>query len=161
MNNNLHNFQIKAINHVGIASLFELTDVELQKHNALRITVDKKPGFPCRISLEDAAIGEEVILVPYAHHNVTSPYKAYGPIFVRENVKTATPKMNEIPAMLTHRSLSVRGYNDKSSMISAETVHGEGLFDLIQVLFNTSEIVYLHIHNAGPGCFNCQIDRIF
>ncbi|WP_366142705.1 DUF1203 domain-containing protein [uncultured Aquimarina sp.] len=45
-------------------------------------------------------------------------------------------------------------------MIDAKTVPGATLYDTIQLLFNNSEIKYLHIHNSNPGCYNCQIDRI-
>lgn len=34
--------------------------------------VDKKPGFPCRVSLTDADLGETVLLVPFHHHEVSS-----------------------------------------------------------------------------------------
>jgi hypothetical protein len=40
------------------------------------MTVDEFPGFPCRVSLQDAEIGEEVILLPYQHHKTNSPYQA-------------------------------------------------------------------------------------
>ncbi|WP_299443309.1 DUF1203 domain-containing protein [uncultured Aquimarina sp.] len=160
MNHTLHNFQIKAINQNLISPLFELSDSELAKQNALRILVDQKPGFPCRVSLEDANIGEEVLLFSYQHHDAASPYKASGPIFARKNAKTSIMKTNEIPTMLTDRLLSVRGYDNDSMMIDAKTIHGLTLFDTIQVLFNNSKIKYLHIHNANPGCYNCQVDRL-
>jgi hypothetical protein len=32
-----------------------------------------------------------VLLLPFTHHDVSSPYRAAGPIFVRRGVKTATP----------------------------------------------------------------------
>ncbi len=155
-----YNFRIKAIPQNKIIPLFELSDSELVKQNALRMIVDKKPGFPCRTSLEDANIGEEVILFHYQHLDVTSPYKASGPIFVRKNVKAAVLDINTIPAMLTDRLLSIRGYDNNAMMIDAKTIQGITLFDTIQCLFNNSKIEYLHIHNADPGCYNCQVDRI-
>ncbi|MFD2562659.1 DUF1203 domain-containing protein [Aquimarina rubra] len=160
MNRIQHDFQVKAINQNTISPLFELSDSELVKQNVIKLVVDKKPGFPCRVSLEDANIGEEVLLFSYRHHDVDSPYEASGPIFVRQKVKTATLKVNEIPAMLTDRLLSVRGYDKNAMMIDAKTVHGTTLFDTIQHLFNDLKIVYLHIHNANPGCYNCKVDRI-
>jgi len=160
MNQTQYNFKIKAIHQNKTLPLFELSDSELIKQNALKIFVDKKPGFPCRISLEDANIGEEVILFHYQHLNVTSPYKASGPIFVRKNAKTAVLEVNEIPAMFTDSLLSIRGYDHNAMMIDAKTIQGVTLFDTIQLLFNNSKIEYLHIHNANPGCYNCQVDRI-
>jgi hypothetical protein len=48
-------------------------------------TVMESPGFPCRITLNDAGIGEQVLLVSYAHHQSTSPYAQSGPIFVTQD----------------------------------------------------------------------------
>ena len=91
------NFKIKSLDDKEFSGLFSLENLELEKIGAVRMTVDKFPGFPCRISLEDAEIGEEVILLPYQHHKTNSPYQASGPIFVRKNAKTSTLDINEIP----------------------------------------------------------------
>jgi len=66
------NFKMKPLNHTKFLGYFELTNPELEKIGAIRMTVDKFPGFPCRISLEDAQIGEEVILLPY--HIIKQPH---------------------------------------------------------------------------------------
>ena len=42
---------------------FAMDDTELARHDAVRRVADANPGFPCRISLTDAAIGEEVLLI--------------------------------------------------------------------------------------------------
>ena len=48
-----------------------------------RMRSDQPVGFPCRVSLEDAPVGEEVLLLPFTHQDSRSPYRASGPIFVR------------------------------------------------------------------------------
>lgn len=154
------NFKIHAIKSKLVKHLFQESDSELHKKNCRSILVDEKPGYPCRISLEDAEIGEVVIAVSFNHHDVNSPYRASGPIFIRDKVVTADLRVNEVPKMLHHRLLSIRAYDSKHIMIDASTVEGENLKQEIRLLFQNSSIQYMHIHNAGPGCYNCRVERV-
>ena len=72
------------------APLFDRTDAELRAIGAQRMVVDAKPGYPCRVSLADAEVGETVRLLPFLHHDVGSPCRASGPIFVRRGAARAT-----------------------------------------------------------------------
>lgn len=153
------NFKIKALDSREFSELFNLDNLELKKIGAIRMTVDKFPGFPCRVSLEDAEIGEEVILLPYQHHKTNSPYQASGPIFVRKTAKTPTLETNEIPKMFSHRLLSLRGYDKDGIMKGASVTEGHLLKEQIIKTFENEEIAYIHIHNASPGCYNCVIER--
>lgn len=154
------NFKVKALNSDEFSQLFHLSNVELEKSGIKRIIVDSNPGFPCRVSLEDANIGEEVILLPYKHHQTNSPYQSGGPIYVRKNSTTANLRVNEIPKMLFHRLLSLRGYDVDGMMVKATVIEGENIKAEINGFFLNSKISYIHIHNAKPGCFNCSIERI-
>jgi hypothetical protein len=112
-------FQLVAAPLEDFTHLFSLMDEELATLGATRMTVDAKPGYPCRVSLMDAEIGERVILTSFKHHDVPSPYKGIGPVFVREAAQTVQLHVNEIPSMFHHRLLSLRAY-DKSAMIWAQ-----------------------------------------
>lgn len=151
-------FKITAIEE-DFGHLFAMTENELKKIGAKRMFVDSKPGFPCRISLQDAEINEEVVLFPYQHHDVKTPYQASGPIFVRKNAVRTALKINEIPKMLKHRLLSLRIYDAKGFMIDARTVEGSDLKVEIKQIMENASASYIQVHNAGPGCYNCQIDR--
>jgi len=48
------NFQIKALQESEFAPLFNLDSQKLAEKGAIRMTVDKKLAFPCRVSLEDS-----------------------------------------------------------------------------------------------------------
>lgn len=127
--------------------------------DARRVFVDEKPGFPCRVSLMDADVQETVLLLPFPHHDVASPYRASGPIFVRPGVATATPAVGEVPTMLRHRLLSLRAYDADAMLVDAEVVQGKELERAIAEAFSRPSISYLHVHNARPGCFNCSVVR--
>ncbi len=153
------NFRFEALPKQRFDNLLRMSDEELQSRHAKWVEVDAEPGYPCRVSLEDAKIGERVLLVPYTHHDADSPYRASGPIFVREHCETAQPAINEIPKMLHHRLLSVRGYDAMGYLISAEVVQGSELRAIIENVFGNDSVEYIHIHNARPGCFNCAVYR--
>lgn len=152
-------FQFVALPSSRFAPFFAWSDADLEGIGARRMTVDANPGFPCRVSLVDAEAGETVLLMPFAHHDVPSPYRASGPIFVRQAAVTARPGPGEVPAMLRHRLLSLRAYGDDATMIGADVVEGTVLDDAIMRLFSDRRAAYLHVHNARPGCYNCSVVR--
>jgi hypothetical protein len=152
-------FKFLALSEHGFESFFSMSDSELAEHGALWIEVDSSPGYPCRISLEDAKVGERVLAMSFAHHDVKSPYNSSGPIFVRENAKRASLEINQVPVMLRHRQLSIRGYTSDAMMIGADVVDGEQLESHLHRLFQNPSIEYIHVHNAKPGCFNCTVVR--
>jgi hypothetical protein len=156
----MNNFQIKALPYHQFAHLFLVNEVELKNIGAIKMIADAFPGFPCRVSLQDANIGEEVILLPFQHHKTTSPYQAKGPIFIRKDVSEATLAINEIPTMLLHRLLSLRCYNKDGIMINATVIEGKIVSETLYELFTNKEIAYVHIHNAKPGCYNCMVKRV-
>jgi len=152
-------FRFIALPSERFAPLFGKSDAELQALGARRKVVDEKPGTPCRVSLADAEVGETVLLVPFTHHDVSSPYRASGPIFVRSGATTASPAVDEIPAMFLHRLLSIRAYDGEAMMVGAEVVNGSDLDAAIRRLFADESVSYLHLHNARPGCYNCRVER--
>ncbi|MGH7543490.1 MAG: DUF1203 domain-containing protein [Gemmatimonadota bacterium] len=155
----MDSFRFIALPAERFAPLFGQSDAELEEIGARRMVVHEKSGFPCRVSLEDAAVGETVILTPFVHHDVASPYRASGPIFVRSGARTAAPSAGEVPEMFRHRKLSVRAYDAAGMMVSAEVVNGGDLEAPVRRLFADDVVSYLHIHNAGPGCYNCRVER--
>ena len=152
-------FLLEPLSRDRFEALLSLRDEELVQHNARWIRVDAKPGYPCRVSLVDAEVDERVLLVNFAHHDVSSPYRAAGPIFVRAAAQTAPLRVNEIPEMMRHRELSIRAYDAAAMMVGAGTIHGTALEEEIERFFVNAMVDYLHIHNAGAGCYNCSVRR--
>jgi len=153
-------FQISALPLEPFLPLFSLTDDELLARGARRCVVDAKPGYPCRVSLRDAEIGEKVILLTHTHHPVDGPYQASGPIYVRESAEPARLEPGEVPEVVGGRLLSLRAYNAKGLMRAAEVFEGHELEQQIERLFADPKVAYLHVHNARPGCFSCRVDRV-
>lgn len=152
-------FQISGLDPSAFEGLFALGPDELKSRDARRVEVTAKPGFPCRVSLQDAEPGETVILFTHTHHDVDSPYRASGPIYVRQGVPAARLTPDELPAVVAGRKMSLRAYSAKGMMRSAAVCDGEEMADEIRRLFADPKVAYLHAHNALPGCFSCRIDR--
>ena len=140
-------------------SLFSLSDAELSARNMCRVIADGKPAYPCRVSLQDAGEGERLLLLPHAHHVVDTPYRAYGPIYVREEAQQAAPEMAEVPELLRRRLLSLRAYDEDGMMMGADVLPGMEVEEGIEQLLAIPRTAYLHIHYAKPGCYACRVDR--
>jgi hypothetical protein len=152
-------FRISALPFGLFQPLFALDDEQLRQLGARRYVVDSQPGYPCRVSLEDAAPGETVILTPYSHLDADSPYRARGPVFVREGARQAVPAVNEVPELLRRRPLSIRAYDRDSLMIGADVADGAEFERSVARLFGDPRVAFLHVHFAKPGCYACRVDR--
>jgi hypothetical protein len=152
-------FRIEGLPPQRFAHLFRMGDDELGSIGAVRVTADSDFGFPCRITLEDAAPGETLILTNYEHQEAATPYRSSHAIYVRENAERPAVLKNEVPPMLAARLLSVRAFDASGMMVDADVTEGSALVPLIQRLFANPGAAYLHVHNARRGCFAARIDR--
>lgn len=153
------NYQLRGLEPAQFERYFALNDAELAERGMRWMRVDKPVGFPCRISLEDAPVGEDVLLLTFTHQDSRSPYRASGPIFVRPGRPEAARIVNMLPTYLTLRPLSVRAYDAADEMVDAEVVDGREAAPLIERYLERADVAYLHIHYARRGCFACRVDR--
>jgi hypothetical protein len=152
-------FQIIGLPQNNFAALFDLSDAQLKQRGAVRVMATSNPGFPCRVSLQDAQVGEELILLPFEHQAADSPYRASGPIFVRRGAVQNKLAMDEITPYVSSRLMSVRGYDHAHQMIAANVVEGAVVADEIRAQFADGGVAYIHLHNAKRGCFSCSVLR--
>lgn len=155
----MSNFVIRGLPADLIARLEQLDADALACRHIRRLTADSQPGFPCRVSLQDAAIGETVYLLPYRHLSAPSPYRASGPIFIRAGARPANLEAGEIPPVFQARMISARAYDSQHMMRKAEVCMGNELAALLASLFADPDIDYVQLHNARPGCFAGEARR--
>lgn len=141
------------------APLFGLDAAALAVHGARRVVADARPGYPCRVSLEDAAPGESLLLLNWRHLDGDTPYRSDGPIFVREAATASARFRSVIPGQQLSRLLSVRAYDGDGGMRDADVVEGVALEALVARFFADPAVAFLHVHNARRGCYACRIDR--
>lgn len=152
-------FRISALDIDKFRHLFGQDQTVLARHGVQQMVVDNKPGFPCRVSLRDAEVGEKVLLMNYEHQPNPTPFRSSHAIFVRENATQAVPKINEVPGMFRHRLLSVRAFDSSGMMVDADVIDGERLEQLIERLLANNLADYLHVHNAKLGCYAARVAR--
>jgi Protein of unknown function (DUF1203) len=150
-------FVIHGLDPAPFARYFAMSPDALAVAAARRVIADG-PGFPCRVSLVDAAVGDELVLCTYQHHDVASPYRAAGAIFVRRAALRAT-HVDEVPPVLATRLLSVRAYAADGELAMADVTPGTELAAHIARFFADPGIAYLHVHIARQGCFAARVDR--
>jgi hypothetical protein len=140
--------------------LFALDDAALAELGARRVVADETPGYPCRASLQDAEPGETLILVSHAHMTAEgSPYRAAGPIFVRQSATEAAVVEDRLPGYLSSRLLSLRAYDANGMMTDAEVVAGADADPKIRSFLDRAEVEQVHAHFARRGCFGARITR--
>jgi hypothetical protein len=127
--------------------------------NVHRVFAETKPGYPCRVSLVDADIGDELLLLPFEHQPASSPYRASGPIFVRKGAVRARVEAGAIPDYVGTRLISVRAYDAGHLMTDAVVCAGSDAAAAIEMMFASEEVAYVHLHNANRGCFSCAAVR--
>ncbi|MBX9576308.1 MAG: DUF1203 domain-containing protein [Caulobacteraceae bacterium] len=153
-------YRIEALPVEPFAPLFDLSDAGLAAVGARRWTADQPGRAPCRVSLKDADAGERLILVNHAHlTDSSSPYRASGPIFVREAAVRAEPEPDTVPDMLSRRPLSIRVYDRRNMMIQGEVIAGAELDAALRRWFATPEAETVHVHFAPRGCYLARAIR--
>jgi len=156
----MHAFQLVGLDHSSFEPLFDLSDEELSQRGAVRRYAVDMPGLPCRISLEDARNGEEMLLLPYVHQPAaSSPYHASGPIYVRRGARQRTLAPGEVPDYVATRLMSVRAYDSAHMIVDASVCEGAVVGPEIERMFAGEAVAYIHLHNAKRGCFSCRVDR--
>lgn len=152
-------FRITGLPAEPFAELFDLPDDALAARGAVRrIADDRRPGYPCRISLTDSRPGDELILVNHEHHAVHSPYRMRFAVYVRRG-EARFDAVDQVPEQLHIRSLAVRAFDAGAMMVGWELTEGTALEAAIEHLFADPRAAYLHVHYAAPGCYAARIER--
>jgi hypothetical protein len=149
-------FRITGLPAERFTHLFALADDELAAQGAVRRTADGP--YPCRVSLTDACVGDELILMNYEHHAVDSPYRMRFAIYVRKGEETYD-KVDQVPQQLRTRTLAARAFDADGMMVGRELVEGAQLESAIERLFANPRAAYLHVHFAAPGCYAARVER--
>ncbi len=152
-------YQITGLPAEQFAPLFALTDAELAKRGAMRVTAAANRGFPCRVSLQDAAEGDDLILLHHTRHDVPTPYRSAYAIYVRQTAQQAGPFIDAVPPVFAGRPLGLRGFGADGLLKDAKLALPDQADGSIRDLFANPEVAYIDAHNAAHGCFSARIER--
>jgi len=139
--------------------LFGLGDAELAERGVVRRRLGEGDRAPCRITLEDAQLGESVLLLNYEHQTAASPYRSRYAIYVNEAATETKRLKDELPRVFLGRPLALRAFDADGFLVGAELTDYEQVRVGIDRQFANPEAAYLHVHNAVPGCYAARVDR--
>ncbi len=152
-------YKIKGLARADFAHLFAMNDAQLAEHNAVRVSAGADKGWPCRVSLEDAKAGENLILLNHVSHDVATPYRNVYAIYVREGAADADTYIDQTPPVFEGRPMAFRAFDQDGMLRDAMLALPGEADEKIRMLFGAPEIAYIHAHNAAHGCFSARVDR--
>ena len=155
----MHRWHLSGLDHRQFEYLVEMDDSDLAARGIVRCVATQDHGFPCRISLVDARVGEELLLLPYTHLACTSPYRASGPVFIRCQAVRCVLPPGVVPPYVHRRQMSVRAYDAGAFMLSGQVCEGAEVAATLDQLFDDPHVHQVHLHNAGRGCYSCRAER--
>ncbi len=153
-------FVIRGLDPAEFAPLLHLSDEALAARRVIRRTADARPGFPCRVTLEDAEPGETLLLLNYESHKAATPYRSAFAIYVRENAVAAATFVDELPPVMMRRPIALRLFDEGGMLIGADLGRDGGeTREKIDAAFARADVAYIHAHNAMHGCFAAAVTR--
>ncbi|MBY0423580.1 MAG: DUF1203 domain-containing protein [Parvularculaceae bacterium] len=152
-------FVIAGLDPARFAPLVGLPDADLAARGVVRRTAHSKPGFPCRVSLEDAEPGETLLLLNFESHSAPTPYRSAYAIYVRESAAQAATFHDQIPPVMRSRPMAFRHFDKNGMLIGASLALKGDSKEAIIAAFENQEVAYLHAHNAAHGCFAAEVRR--
>lgn len=150
-------FTITGLDPNEFKPLLELSDDALAARGVVVRTANAKPGFPCRVTLDDAEPGERVLLFNYESHEAASPFRSSYAIYVRSNASTAAVYENELPPVFANRPIALRIFDADGMLIGADMGVNDDLKEKIEAALTRPGAAYIHAHNAMHGCFAAEI----
>jgi uncharacterized protein DUF1203 len=152
-------FRVQGLDPLPFRRYFQMNEADLASIGARRVIAGEGGGYPCRVSLEHAAPGEELVLVNYEHQSGHTPYRSSHAIYVRRAPDTAFEGVDVVPEVLATRLLSVRAFDAAHMMIDADVVDGTRAAETFERMLADPAAAYLHVHNAKRGCYAARVER--
>lgn len=151
-------FRVRGLSPEPFRRYFDMSDAELRAIGALRQVADED-GYPCRVSLRHAPVGDELVLLNYEHQAGHTPYRASHAIYVCRSSGEPFDAVDVLPEVILKRLVSVRAFDERHMMIDADVVDGPDAAALFEKLLANPEASYLQVHNARRGCYSARVER--
>ncbi len=151
-------FRVLGLSPDQFRPLFAMSDAELHRLGARRVIADD-PSMPCRVSMEHAELGEELLLLNFEHQPANTPYRATHAIYVRKAADRTFEAVDTIPEVLASRLLAIRAFDAQHMMIDAEVCEGTQAAEMFKRFLANPQTRYLQVHNARRGCYAARVER--
>ena len=152
-------YKISGLDPAQFVHLAGLDDEQLAARGAARMTANAKPSFPCRVTLDDAEVGDTLLLVNHVSHDGNNPYRASHAIFVSEGAIGPASYRDEIPPALDRRIMSLRGFDDRGMMVEAVLAQPGEADPAVRGMLANRAVDHIDAHAAIRGCFMARVER--
>ena len=152
-------YRIRGLDPAQFAGRFAMDDGALAAALSQRLTAQDQGYYPCRVTLEAAKPGEEILLTSFTNHSVDTPYRNTFAIYVRRNAEKAAEFVDRLPPVLRARPIALRGYTGEGALHRAELSLEDDVDAAVRDLLKDEDISYIDAHNAKHGCFAARIER--
>jgi Protein of unknown function (DUF1203) len=151
-------FRVVGLPSSQFRPLYGLSEKELAERG-VEVQIADSPSFPCRVALRDAPVGARMLLLNFEHQPADTPYRSRHAIFVEDGAEEWVPAVDEVPEVLARRTLSVRAFDQAGQMLDGVVVSGREAGPAFERLLALPRSAYLHVHNAGRGCYAARVER--
>ena len=151
-------YRIRGLDPTLYRHLIGLPETELARHGATRMTADSRPGYPCRVTLDDVDPGATVLLINHVSQD-GGPYHASHAIFVSEGGEHPADFADTIPPALDRRILSLRAFDNAGLMIDARLAQPGEADAAVRAMLGNEAVDHIDAHNAVRGCFAARVER--
>jgi len=152
-------YVIEGIDPAPYAPLYGANEAILADRAVVRMHADKEGVFPCRVTLQDAPVGEALLLLNHESRGQGTPYHARHAIFVREAATAPARFVDTIPLVIAKRKVSLRAFDERGMMIDAMLAEPGEADAGLRSLFANPSVLEVDVHNAVRGCFSARARR--
>lgn len=153
-------YVIEGIDPAPYLPLYGCTEAVLAERSVIRMCADKESAFPCRVTLEDAPVGEALLLLNHESRAPGTPYHARHAIFIREAAIAPGRFVDTIPPVVAKRKVSLRAFDAQGMMIDAMLAEPGEADAGLRSLFANPSVLEVDVHNAVRGCFSARARRL-
>ena len=151
-------FKVVGLPSSQFRPLYGLSDKELAERGVEVHVADSPTSFPCRVALRDAPVGARMLLLNFERRRRIRRSLAARDLR-RGRAEEVHPGVDEVPEVLARRTLSVRAFDEAGQMVDALLVNGREAGPAFERLLALPGSAYLHVHNAGRGCYAAPNER--
>ncbi len=152
-------YRIRGLEPAQFARYFTASEAQSMQLRSRKVTAGAAGRYPCRVSLEDAAPGEELLLTHFTNHAVETPYRNAFAIYVRRTAEAAAEYVDAVPPILRGRPIALRGYDGAGNLHRAALALADDVDAVTRDLLDDPQVAYIDAHNAMHGCFAARIER--
>jgi len=124
--------------------------------NSIAPFIDSDGGWPLRCCLRNSQSGDRIAIIAWSPFEWSGPYRETGPVVVHTDGCARTATLDELPADLNRRPMTLRPYGREHTILYDLVTHvppDDDLTARTTALFANDDVVEVYAKNATGGCF--------